>query len=76
MGLLNIYATTKTENVRATTASTLSRLLRGSPDLLPLMLQHNNGLAVMLRGACVFGSRGEVTWAWLVMGRERGSGCC
>jgi ABC-type arginine transport system permease subunit len=39
LGLVGVYNTTKTENVKATTASTLSRLLRSSPELLPVLLE-------------------------------------
>jgi ABC-type arginine transport system permease subunit len=50
LGLVAVYNTTKTENVKATTASTLSRLLRSSPELLPVLLERC-GPQLLLKGA-------------------------
>jgi ABC-type arginine transport system permease subunit len=56
LGLVGVYNTTKTENVKATTASTLSRLLRSNPELLPVLLE-SCGPQTILKGAlCLFGS--------------------
>jgi len=49
LALVGIYNTTKTENVKATTASTLSRLLRSSPALLPALLDRW-GPHILLKG--------------------------
>lgn len=51
IGLVGIYNTTKTENVKATTASTISRLLRSSPTLLPVLLDRW-GPQIILKGVC------------------------
>lgn len=39
VGLMGIYSSTKTENVKATAASTLSRMLRSSPGMLSGVLE-------------------------------------
>lgn len=49
LALVGIYNTTKTENVKATTASTLSRLLRSSPALMPALLDRW-GPHILLKG--------------------------
>lgn len=49
LGLVGVYNSTKTENVKATTASTLSRLLRSSPQLLPVLLEQC-GPQIILQG--------------------------
>lgn len=51
LGLMGVYNSTKTENVKATTASTISRLLRSNPELLPVLLD-NSGVQLLLQGAC------------------------
>lgn len=51
LGLMGVYNTTKTENVKATTASTISRLLRSNPELLPVLLD-KSGVQLILQGAC------------------------
>lgn len=38
-GLVGIYGSTKTENVKATAASTLSRLLRSNPGMMTAMME-------------------------------------
>lgn len=53
LGLVGVYNTTKTENVKATTASTLSRLLRSNPELLPVLLDSCGGPQTILKGACL-----------------------
>eukprot|EP00878_Enallax_costatus_P024327 GHUV01025960.1.p1 GENE.GHUV01025960.1~~GHUV01025960.1.p1 ORF type:complete len:809 (+),score=245.85 GHUV01025960.1:581-3007(+) len=49
VGLMSIYSSTKTENVKATTASTLSRLLRSTPNMVNVFLDRN-GFRLMLTG--------------------------
>ena len=49
LALVLIYDTTKTENVKATTASTISRLLRSSPTLV-LVLLERWGPHIILKG--------------------------
>lgn len=51
LGLMGVYNSTKTENVKATTASTISRLLRSNPELLPVLLD-NSGVQLILQGTC------------------------
>lgn len=53
LGLKGVYNTTKTENVKATTASTISRMLRSNPELLPVLLE-NSGVQLILRGTHFF----------------------
>lgn len=50
LGLVSVYNSTTTENVKATTASTLSRLLRSSPHLLPVLLEHCGPQIIMQGG--------------------------
>jgi hypothetical protein len=49
VGLMGIYSSTKTENVKATAASTLSRLLRSSPGMMAGVLERW-GRHVLLTG--------------------------
>jgi hypothetical protein len=55
LGLVSVYNSTTTENVKATTASTLSRLLRSSPHLMPVLLEHC-GLQIIMQGGLMLGS--------------------
>jgi hypothetical protein len=48
-GLVGVYQSTSTENVKATAASTLARLLRSNPSLLQPLLEHC-GPHLLLRG--------------------------
>lgn len=50
VGLMGIYGSTKTENVRASAASTLSRLLRSSPGMVAGVLDRW-GQHLLLTGA-------------------------
>jgi hypothetical protein len=47
---MGIYSSTKTENVRATVASTLSRLLRSRPGMMAGVLERH-GQHLLLTGA-------------------------
>jgi hypothetical protein len=52
VGLMGIYSSTKTENVKATAASTLSRLLRSSPSMMAGVLERY-GQHLLLTGALI-----------------------
>jgi hypothetical protein len=57
VGLMGIYSSTKTENVKATVASTLSRLLRSSPGMMAGVLERY-GQHLLLTGALSQRSKG------------------
>lgn len=59
VGLMGIYSSTKTENVKATAASTLSRLLRSSPGMLSGVLERW-GRPLLLTGLADSSSKVQV----------------
>lgn len=70
--LVGIYTSSKTENVKATTASTLSRLLRSSPGLLPAFLD-GWGPKLLLQGEV---GRAALCVAWLAWLRHAAGAAC
>jgi hypothetical protein len=48
-GLVGVYNSTKTENLKATAVSTMSRLLRSNPSLIRVLLQ-SWGLQLLVLG--------------------------
>ncbi|WIA17198.1 hypothetical protein OEZ85_014081 [Tetradesmus obliquus] len=59
VGLMGIYSSTKTENVKATAASTLSRMLRSSPGMLSGVLERW-GRPLLLTGLADSSSKVQV----------------